>query len=115
MHACSPCCLVPEIWLPDPTIRRERELARFRLHLVKHRSMLKHRIHSTLINFGRPCPVSDLFGLAGRELLGRLDLDEPWRQTVDASLHLIDELDYQIAELGKELRRPAPTIATCRC
>ena len=26
--------LVPEIWLPDPTIRRERELARFRLHLV---------------------------------------------------------------------------------
>src|SRR5215216_6775997 len=31
-------CLGPEIWLPDPTIRRERELARFRLHLVKHRS-----------------------------------------------------------------------------
>jgi transposase len=98
-------CLVPEIWLPDPTIRRERELARFRLHLVKHRSMLKNRIHSTLISFGEPCPVTDLFGLAGRELLQRLDLDEPWRQTVDASLHLIDELDLQIAELGKELRR----------
>jgi transposase len=97
--------LVPEIWLPAPPIRRERELARFRLHLVKHRSMLKHRIHSTLINFGEPCPVTDLFGLAGRELLQRLDLDEPWRQTLDASLHLIDELDFQIAELGKELRR----------
>jgi hypothetical protein len=27
--------LVPAIWLPDPTIRRERELARFRLHLVR--------------------------------------------------------------------------------
>jgi transposase len=40
--------LVPAIWLPDPHIREERELARFRLHLVKHRSMLKHRIHSTL-------------------------------------------------------------------
>src|SRR3954466_5514839 len=97
-------CLVPEIWLPDPTIRRERELARFRLHLVKHRSALKNRIHSTLINFGQPCPVSDLFGLAGREVLQGLELDEPWRQTVDASLHLIDELDYEIAELGKELR-----------
>ena len=36
-------CLVPEIWLPDPRVRRERELARFRLHLVKHRSMLKQR------------------------------------------------------------------------
>ena len=100
----EPVRAVVESWLPDPTIRRERELARFRLHLVKHRSMLKHRIHSTLINFGEPCPVTDLFGLAGRELLQRLDLVEPWRQTLDASLHLIDELDFQIAELGKELR-----------
>ena len=97
--------LVPEIWLPDPSIRRERELARFRLHLVKHRSALKNRIHSTLINFGKPCPVTDLFGLAGRELLQRLDLPEPWRLSVDTSLHLIDELDLQIAELGKELRK----------
>src|SRR5215213_2353222 len=24
--------LVPAIWLPDPAVRRERELARFRLH-----------------------------------------------------------------------------------
>ena len=46
--------LVPAIWLPDPRVRRERELARFRLHLVKHRSQLKHRIHSTLMSFGRP-------------------------------------------------------------
>ena len=43
------------------------------MHLVKHRSMLKHRIHATLITFGHPCPVTDLFGVAGRELLDRLD------------------------------------------
>jgi Transposase len=49
--------LVPAIWLPDPSVREERELARFRLHLVKHKSALKNRIHSTLINFGKPCPV----------------------------------------------------------
>jgi hypothetical protein len=30
--------LVPAIWLPDPTIRAERERARFRLHLVRHRT-----------------------------------------------------------------------------
>jgi transposase len=101
-------CLVPEIWLPDPRIRHERELARFRLHLVKHRAMLKNRIHSTLINFGKPCPVTDLFGLAGRELLGRLELPAPWRQSVDASLHLIDELDLQIAELQKALKVASP-------
>src|SRR3954470_3425159 len=39
--------LVPEIWLPDPSIRRERELARFRLHLVRHRTTLKNRVHAT--------------------------------------------------------------------
>ena len=58
--------LVPAIWLPDPSVREERELARFRLHLVKHKSALKNRIHSTLINFGKPCPVTDLFGVEGR-------------------------------------------------
>jgi transposase len=35
--------LVPEIWLPDPQVRAERERSRFRLHLVKHRSSLKNR------------------------------------------------------------------------
>ncbi|HEX9351532.1 MAG TPA: transposase, partial [Gaiellaceae bacterium] len=40
--------LVPEIWLPDPEVRAERERARFRLHLVKHRSALKNRVHAIL-------------------------------------------------------------------
>ena len=78
--------LVPAIWLPDPSIRRERELARFRLHLVRHRTTLKNRIHATLIAFGHPCPVSDLFGHAGRELLDRLAIPDPWRRNVDVSL-----------------------------
>jgi transposase len=58
--------LVPEIWLPDPGIRADRERARFRLHLVRKRTALKNRVHSTLIAFGKPCPVSDLFGRSGR-------------------------------------------------
>jgi transposase len=44
--------LIPEVWLPDPDVRAERERARFRLHLVKHRTMLKNRIHQTLIAHG---------------------------------------------------------------
>jgi hypothetical protein len=99
--------LVPAIWLPDPTIRRERELARFRLHLVCHRTTLKNRIHATLITFGHPCPVSHLFGLAGRELLDRLAIPDPWRRNVYASLELIDELELQIVQLTVELKRQA--------
>jgi transposase len=64
--------LVPAIWLPDPDVRAERERARFRLHLVRHRVALKNRVHATLLAFGRPCPVSDLFGAGGRQLLARL-------------------------------------------
>jgi transposase len=41
--------LVPEIWLPTPGVRAERERARFRLHLVRHRTALKNRIHATLL------------------------------------------------------------------
>jgi transposase len=96
--------LVPAIWLPDPRVRSERELARFRLHLVKHKTALKNRIHSTLINFGRPCPVSDLFGTEGRRLLERLELPEPWRSNVTASVWLIDELERQIDQINRRLR-----------
>jgi transposase len=96
--------LVPAIWLPDPRVREERELARFRLHLVKHKSALKNRVHSTLINFGKPCPVTDLFGVAGRRLLARLRVPEPWRGNITASVALIDDLEGQIAEINRRLR-----------
>jgi transposase len=99
--------LVPQIWLADPRVRREREQARFRMHLVQHKSSLKNRIHSTLITFGHSCPVTDLFGVAGRELRDRLDVPQPWRGTVDASLELIDYLERQIASINTQLRSSA--------
>jgi transposase len=97
--------LVPAIWLPDPAVRAERERARWRLHLVRHRSSLKQRVHALLLAHGRPCPVSDLFGLRGRRLLARLALPEPWQGSVEASLRLIDELEREIAACERELRR----------
>jgi len=56
------------------------------------------------MTFGEPCPVTDLFGAAGRELLDRLEIPQPWRGTVDASIALIDDLDRQIAEVNHQLR-----------
>jgi transposase len=97
--------LVPAIWLPDPAVRAERERARFRLHLVRHRSSLKQRVHALLLAHGKPCPVSDLFGVSGRGLLERLALPEPWAGTLAASLRLIDELDREIGSCVRELRR----------
>jgi transposase len=97
--------LVPEIWLPHPSVRAERERARFRLHLVRHRSALKCRIHATLMAFGHPVPVADLFGTSGRELLAGLELPEPWATTLATSLAMVDELDARIDECGREIAR----------
>ncbi len=96
--------LVPAIWLPDPEVRSERERARFRLHLVRHRTALKNRIHATLIAFGHPVPVSDLFGVTGRELLASLAVPEPWAVTLATSLELVDDLDRRIDACEQELR-----------
>jgi transposase len=97
--------LVPAIWLPSFAQRQERERARWRLHLVKHRSSLKQRVHSQLMAFGHACPVCDLFGVRGRALLERLDFPEPWRGGVLAAVALIDDLEGQITGIESELKR----------
>jgi len=97
--------LVPEIWLPTPEVRAERERARFRLHLVQHRTALKNRIHATLIAFGHPRPMADLFGVAGRKLLDSLALPEPWQSNILASLVVLDDLTARIDALELELKQ----------
>ena len=95
----------PRDLAPTPGVRAERERARFRLHLVRHRIALKNRVHATLLALGRPCPMADLFGAGGRALLQRLGLPEPWAGTLQASLALIDQLDAQVSDCQRELRR----------
>ncbi|MFI5260104.1 MAG: IS110 family transposase [Candidatus Limnocylindrales bacterium] len=96
--------LVPEIWLPDPEVRAERERARFRLHLIRHRTALKNRIHATLMTFGHPVPVTDLFGVGGRRLLERLAVPEPWATSLLTSLRFVDELTIEIDACERDLR-----------
>jgi len=96
--------LVPEIWLPTPGVRAERERARFRLHLVRHRTALKNRIHATLMTFGHPVSVSDLFGVGGRGLLERLAIPEPWATSLATSLRLVDELTVEIDTGERDLQ-----------
>jgi transposase len=100
---------------PTPGSARSESSPAFASTLVKHRSMPKHRVHSTLIDFGRPCPVTDPFGLEGRELLERLEVPEPWRGNVGASVVLSDELERQIAEVNRRLRQGIPSTPTSRC
>ncbi len=72
---------------------------------MRHRTTLKNRIHATLMTFGHPCPVSDLFGLAGRDLLDKLAIPNPWRSNVEVSLRVIDDLELKIASLTVQLKQ----------
>ena len=101
--------LIPAIWLPSPGIRGMRELGRFRLHLVKHRTALKNRIHSTLITHGLSVPVSDLFGITGRQHLETLALEPIWRDTTTATLEVIDHLNERITICETQIRQAAST------
>jgi transposase len=97
--------LVPEVWLPDPQVRAERELARFRLHLVQHRTALKNRVHAGLTQHGLLRPAEHLFTNKGRAWLANAPVPEPWRATMLAGLQLIDALDREIAGVEVELAR----------
>ena len=71
---------------------------------MRKRSSLKHRVHAQLLAFGHTCPVSDLFGHKGRELLAGLDFPDPWRSAVLACVAMIDDLDREIASIDRELK-----------
>jgi transposase len=97
--------LLPEVWLPDPAVRAERERARFRLFLVQKRTSLKCRVHALLFQHGIQTPAGELFGAGGRRFLERLQLPEPWQTSLQTSCALIEVLDEEIVAQERPLRR----------
>ena len=70
---------LPEAWIAPPATRELRELVRHRAKLVGLRSHCKAEVHAVLAKCGIQVPMSDLFGVAGTELLDRLELPRPVR------------------------------------
>jgi transposase len=68
---------LPEAWIAPPEVRELRELVRHRAKLVAIRSAWKCQVHAVVATCGIPGRMSDLFGVAGNQLLDRLTL--PWR------------------------------------
>jgi transposase len=48
--------------------------------------------------------MADLFGTAGRDLLARLEVPEPWRTSLATSLAMVDDLNARIAGCAAELQ-----------
>src|SRR5919202_2637871 len=63
-----------DAWVPPPSVRELRELVRYRAKLRSLRSGLRCQVHAVLVKEGVAVPMTDLFGVAGNDLLGTAPL-----------------------------------------
>src|SRR6185503_17881546 len=87
---------LPEAWIAPPAVRELRELVRHRAKLVGLRSHCKAEVHAVLAKCGVQVVMSDLFGVAGTQLLERLDLPAPYAARIASLRRLMDDLDFEI-------------------
>ncbi len=103
------------VWTPDELTRvLRRRLAR-REQLVRSRSRAKNEVHAVLMRRlkGRP-PVSDLFGVGGRQWLRRLELPVEECETVEGCMRHVEFLDAEIAEVERLIARQMLSCSDAR-
>src|SRR6266542_3110454 len=82
---------LPPVWLPDDRTRMLRRQVARRTHLVRQRTRLKNQVHAILArNLAPSCPVTDLFGSAGRRWLAEQALPHDERRSIEALLRQLD-------------------------
>jgi transposase len=91
-------------WLPDENTRATRRRTTRRANLVVARAKCKNEVlavlHRNLKN--RP-PMTDAFGVAGRQWLAGQPLPVDERDTIDAALRQIDFLTEEITTIERDL------------
>ena len=95
---------LPEAWIAPPATRELRELVRHRAKLVGMRSNCKAQIHAVLAKCGVQVSMTDLFGLAGTELLDRLQLPKPYAARIASLRRVIATLDFEIDAFAGQVR-----------
>ncbi len=95
---------LPEAWIAPPATRQLREVVRHRAKLVALRSSCKAEVHAVLAKCGVQVVMTDLFGLAGTELLDRLDVPAAYAARIASLRRLIETLDFEINLFAGMLR-----------
>jgi transposase len=85
-----------EAWIAPPVTRELRELVRHRAKLVALRSHCKAEIHGVLAKCGVQVSMTDLFGVAGCDLLDRVRLPGVYRGRIDSLRRLMEQLEFEI-------------------
>jgi transposase len=93
-----------EAWIAPREVRELREIVRYRAKLVCLRTNCKLQVYAVLAKEGVAVPMTDLFGVAGTELLESCHLATAYRTRVESLRDLIEVFDRQIAMLEADLR-----------
>jgi transposase len=103
------------VWMPSEYCRVLRRRLSRREQLVRSRSRSKNEIHAVLMRRlkGKP-PVSDLFGIKGREWLRGLELPAVESETLEAAMRHIEFLDSEIAAVEQLIAQDALRSAEAR-
>jgi len=99
---------LPEVFGPAEETRALRRRLQRRAALVRQRTRAKNELHAVLNRNlkGRP-PMSDVFGVRGRQWLKGLALPADERETVAGCLRQVDFLDQEVSETERVLAQSA--------
>jgi transposase len=103
------------VWTPDELTRVLRRRLGRREQLVRSRSRARNGVHAVLMRRlkGRP-PVSDLFGVKGRQWLRQLELPVEECETVEGCMRHVEFLDAEIAEVERLIARQMLSCSDAR-
>ena len=87
---------LPHAWIAPPQTRELRELVRHRAKLVAMRSRCKAEVHAVLAKGGIWVPMTDLFGVAGNQLLDNVTMPAPYKARIASLRRLIEAFDAEI-------------------
>jgi transposase len=90
------------VWMPDERVRSMRRRLGRRTQLVRARTRAKNEVHAALLRClkGKP-PMSDLFGVKGRQWLSDQEFPVAEQESVEVALRQVDFLDAEIAQVGQ--------------
>lgn len=98
--------LIPSLWIPPKELREIKNVARFRIYLVRERVKIKNRIHNIIERTHLEKPqVTDLFGRYGREWLNNVQMPERERKLLDYHLDMYDYFTENIKEIERWLNQ----------
>lgn len=97
--------LVPMSYIPTIEEQENRDLSRARCQLVKQQTWIKNQIHSLLTKENLIPPVTDLFGVKGRQWLDKQELSENKSLILKEFLNLLEDTKGKISNLDEAIEK----------